>query len=591
MDSNTTATTTPVTESPDHHQVQIDDDNNNILPLYEADRKEGSFQDNLEKTESPVQNGIATEEEAQAFDGKLTFDNFFERYRNWIRIGSWLIFTGFLIAAFVLQVPKGYNQENLILGLIYAWTTLYFFFCFVPTTIITKPWNRFWYIVSRPVMKLSLKWRKLLYCFFTVCVIIITIFSLPVDPTSGSTRVRKLIALFGMLVFLFFVWASSNNRKSIPWLTVSSGMLLQFLLALFVFKSSVGYDIFNWASTFASAYLGFNKNGLAFVFDEDIAQLGMFIISVVPAVIFFCSTVYILFYIGTLQWIIKKAAVFFMVLLGTSGAESIVAVASPFIGQGESALLIRPFVPYMTKSELHQVMTSGFATISGSVLYAYMQMGVPGSALLTACIMSIPCSLAISKLRYPETEESLTTGRVTIPPRTEHEANVLHAAGNGAAIGLKIGGLIVGNIISLLALLAAVDAGLTWIGNFITIQNLTLELVTGYILVPVAWLMGIEDADLVTAGRLLATKLWANEFVAYNALTTTYKGTIADRTVTIITYALCGFANLSSIGIQISVLGALAPERTGEISRLAVSAMICGALCTCLSASMAGMLL
>jgi CNT family concentrative nucleoside transporter len=263
-------------------------------------------------------------------------------------------------------------------------------------------------------------------------------------------------------------------------------MLLQFLLALFVFRSSVGYDIFNWASTFASSYLGFNKAGMTFVFSADIANMGMFIISVVPAVIFFCATVYVLFYIGTLQWIIKKAAVFFMVILGTSGAESIVAVASPFIGQGESALLIRPFVPYMTKSELHQVMTSGFATISGSVLYAYIQMGVPGSALLTACIMSIPCSLAISKIRYPETEESLTTGRVTIPPRTEVEANILHAAGNGAAIGLKIGGLICGNIISLLSLLAAVDAGLTWVGKFITIEALTLELVTGYILVPVS---------------------------------------------------------------------------------------------------------
>ncbi|KAG2177551.1 hypothetical protein INT44_008063 [Umbelopsis vinacea] len=590
MDSRHTLDTpmdAPSAPGSPHHEVHIDDD----IPVYSEDKKESAFDERLEKNESPIPVGAATDEETQAFDGKLTFDNFFERYRNWVRLATWLIFTGFLIAALVLQVPKGYSQENLILGLIYAWVTLYFFFCIVPTTIVTKPWNRFWSTVSRPIMRMPLLWRKLGYCFFTFAVIVITIFSLPDNPANGSTRVRKLIALFGMLVFITLVWLSSNNRRAVPWFTVASGMLLQFLLALFVFKTSVGFDIFNWMSTFASAYLGFNKNGLAFVFSEDVANLGMFIVSVVPAVIFFCATVYILFYIGALQWIIKKAAVFFMVILGTSGAESIVAVASPFIGQGESALLIRPFIPYMTKSELHQVMTSGFSTISGSVLYAYMQMGVPGSALLTACIMSIPCSLAISKIRYPETEESLTTGRVTIPPRTEHEANVLHAAGNGAAIGLKIGGLICANIISLLALLAAVDAGLTWVGNFITIQNLTLELVTGYILVPVAWLMGIEDADLVTAGRLLATKLWANEFVAYNDLTTTYKGVITDRTVTIITYALCGFANLSSIGIQISVLGALAPERTGEISRLAVSAMLCGALCTCLSASMAGMLL
>lgn len=580
----------------DHHEVQIDHepttyvedekkDRSSFNEGYEA-KNETASEHHIPQTEN--EKNVYVEEDEQATSG---VSGFLDRHRTWVRIISWVIFTGFFIAAMVLQVPKGYSQENLVLGLIYAWTTLYFFFCFVPTTVVTTPWNKFWYIVSRPVMKLSSKLRKLLYAFFVFAVIVITIFSLP--ESADSTRVRRLIALFGMVVFLFLVFCTSNNRKAVPWFTVASGMLLQFLLALFVFRSSVGYDIFNWASTFANTYLGFNKAGLAFVFSADIANLGMFIVSVVPAVIFFCSTVYILFYIGTLQWIIKKAAVFFMVILGTSGAESIVAVASPFIGQGESALLIRPFIPYMTKSELHQVMTSGFATISGSVLYAYMKMGVPGSALLTACIMSIPCSLAISKMRYPETEESLTKGRVTIPPRTEHEANVLHAAGNGAAIGLKIGGLIVANIISLLSLLAAVDAGLTWIGRFVDIIDppLTLELVTGYIFVPVAWLMGVENSDLVSVGQLLATKLWANEFVAYNNLTTIFKGKITERSVTIVTYALCGFANLSSIGIQISVLGALAPERTGEISRLAVSAMICGALCTCLSASMAGMLL
>lgn len=256
-------------------------------------------------------------------------------------------------------------------------------------------------------------------------------------------------------------------------------------------------------------------------------------------------------------------------------------------------MLIRPFLPHMTTAELHQVMTSGFATISGSVLYGYMAMGVSGEALLTSCIMSIPCSLAVSKLRYPETGEPLTSKAVIIPPRdaTERSSNVLHALGNGAAVGLQVVLSMFANLIALLSLLYAVNAGLTWLGNFLTIQNLTLQLITGYIFVPVAWLIGAENKDLVAVGQLMATKIWANEFVAYQQMTTTYAGTLSSRSVLVATYALCGFANIGSVGMQIAVLGTMAPNRTAEISKLAVSAMICGAFSTWISASVAGMLL
>ncbi|KAG0165936.1 hypothetical protein DFQ28_008234 [Apophysomyces sp. BC1034] len=514
------------------------------------------------------------------------FSVLYDRHRKWFHLAMWLIFTGFLAAAYALQVPKGYDSENLILGLIYAWFSLYIFFCHVPTTIVTKPWAIGLRVVSAPLRLVSSRVRSILYCAFTIAVIVVTVFCLPESP--DSTRIQRLIALFGVLIFLASVFACSNNHRAVNWNTVSGGVLLQFLLALFVFRTSVGQSIFSWASAFARGYLSKAYYGTAFVFGDAVANSGTFAVSVFPTVIFFAATVQVLYYLNSLQWLLAKCAVVFKALLGVSGAESVVAVASPFLGQGENALLVKPFLPHMTNAELHQVMTSGFATISGAVLYGYISMGISPEALLTSCIMSIPCSLAISKLRYPETKIPMTAHEVKVPPSDEKASNLLHAAGNGAAIGMNIALLICANLISLLALLYAVNAGLTWIGNFLNIQNLTLQLITGYIFVPVAWLMGVPNNDLVTVGQLLATKIWANEFVAYQDM---MKLVLPERTRMIATYALCGFANLGSVGMQIGVLGTLAPKRAGDISRLAVSAMMCGAISTWVSAAVAGMLI
>ncbi|KAG1050729.1 hypothetical protein G6F43_007018 [Rhizopus delemar] len=513
---------------------------------------------------------------------------FYRRYIMFFHLAYFVIFTGFLAAAYALQVPKGYNQENLILGLIYAFVVLKIIFNYIPTTIITKPWMYCVRAVGKPIMKIPKTYRTIAYGFLVLCVIVATVFGLPEKPES--TRLQRLVALFGMVVFLAILYITSRNRRAINWNTVFSGMLLQFILALFVFRCTVGHDIFQWASTFAQGYLEKASNGTSFVFGETVANSGIFAVSVFPTIIFFAATVQVLYYINALQWLLKKCAVFFMSILQVSGAESIVAVASPFLGQGENALLIKPFLPYLTCSEMHQVMCSGFATISGSVLYGYIAMGVSGEALLTSCIMSIPCSLAVSKMRMPEVDEPLTANTISVPPNDDRPSNILHAAGIGATTGINIVLLMIANLISLLALLYAVNAGLTWIGNFITIENLTLQLITGYIFVPVAWLIGIENKDVVTVGQIMATKIWANEFVAYQALITTYKGILSERSILITTYALCGFANLGSVGMQIGILSTLAPKRSGEIAQLAVSAMLCGAACTFISAAIAGML-
>lgn len=270
-------------------------------------------------------------------------------------------------------------------------------------------------------------------------------------------------------------------------------------------------DIFAFVSELARDLLGFADKGTSFLTAPTVVATRYFIVSVLPAIIFFVALIQLLYYFRILQWVIGKFAVFFFWSMRVSGAEAVVAAASPFIGQGESAILVKPFVAYLTQAELHQVMCSGFATIAGSVLVAYISLGVNGQALISSCIMSIPASLAISKLRCPETEETLTSGRVVVPDNEEHRAaNALHAFANGAWLGLKIAGMILANLLCIIALLGLVDGLLTWWGRYLNINNppLTVELIVGYICYPIAFLLGVpRNGDLLKVGKLIGIKL------------------------------------------------------------------------------------
>jgi CNT family concentrative nucleoside transporter len=264
--------------------------------------------------------------------------------------------------------------------------------------------------------------------------------------------------------------------------------------------------------------------------------------------------------------------------------------------------LIKPFVAHLTKAEIHQVMTSGFATIAGSVLVAYIGMGINPQALISSCVMSIPASLAISKLRYPEEEETLTAGRVVIPDDDEHKAaNALHAFANGAWLGLKIAGMIVTTLLCIIALLALIDGFLTWWGHYINLDgdyDLTLELVLGYLCFPIAWLIGVgnDKKELLLVGRLIGVKVIANEFVAFSKLQAQDNPespyhTLSPRARLIATYAVCGFGNIGSLGTQIGVLSQISPGRSGDVSRLALSSLISGIISTLTSASVAGLVI
>ncbi|TFY57045.1 hypothetical protein EVJ58_g7273 [Rhodofomes roseus] len=387
----------------------------------------------------------------------------------------------------------------------------------------------------------------------------------------------------------------ADRRPDVHWRpTVIVGLFIQQAIAMFVLKSDAGFKIFHWIATAASDFLAQSQAGAAFFFNADVVSQGFFFVNTLSAVIFFIAFVQMMYYLGVMQWLIKGFAWVFFKLLNVSGAEAVIASASPFVGQGESACLVRPYVDLMTPSELHLTMTSGFSTISGSVLTAYINLGVPPQNLITASVMSIPASIAISKIRIPEVDEPVTRGRVVVDQGVEKNppANALHAFSRGAWFGLMVAGQILANVLTVVSLVSLVNGLLTWIGKGFGIHALTLQLILRYIFYPVTFFVGVPRNEILRVAELLATKLVENEFVGYTDLKAIMASDnpLSERSFTIASYCLCGFANLSSLGIQIGVLSALAPSQAKVIAKIAPSAMICGFISTLQAAGIAGML-
>ncbi|OAA63094.1 sodium/nucleoside cotransporter [Cordyceps fumosorosea ARSEF 2679] len=502
-----------------------------------------------------------------------------------------LLFTGWWIASLILHR----NDKNWIIPfLVWLCVTLRIVFWHVPSRYVSNAIRGGWKHSAVVVYnRIPAKLRTPAGAFVTVSAMLVG--SFVTEESVNNTRANRAISLLGMAIILFCFWLTSNNRRKVNWRTVIGGMLAQYIIGLFVLRTGAGYSIFRFIADRAGDLLGFAKDGVAFLTDPATAAKPWFFIGVIPAIIFFISLVQVLYYIGFLQWFIKKFATFVFWALGVSGAEAVVAAATPFIGQGESAMLVRPFVPHMTNAEIHQILTCGFATISGSVLVGYIGLGLNKEALVSSCIMSIPASLAISKLRYPETEETLTAGRVVIPDDDEHKAeNFLHAFANGAWLGIKIGGTIVASLLCIIAVVGLINGLLTWWGHYLNINDpkLTLQTILGYILFPVAFLLGVPQNkyELLSVSRLIAEKIITNEYNAFNALVNDAQyAALTPRSQLIATYALCGFGNIGSLGIQIGILSQLAPARAGDVSRLAFSALVSGVFSTLTSAAVAGL--
>ncbi|KAI5968853.1 hypothetical protein CANMA_002027 [Candida margitis] len=422
--------------------------------------------------------------------------------------------------------------------------------------------------------------------------------------TDFSKRPDRAVSFFGCLVAVFGLFVTSKNPTKIQWNTVIGGFLMQYIVALFVLRTKCGFDVFNFISTLARELLGFAKDGVAFLTDQEIANKSWFFFTVLPSVAFFVAFVHIWYYFGVIQWGIRKFAFFFFWSLRVSGAEAMTAAASPFIGIGESAILIKDLMPYLTKAELHQVMTSGFSTISGAVLVGYIGLGLNPQALVSSCVMSIPASLAVSKLRYPETDIPVSNGQIIITDNQKannNEAeedkdkpqNVLQAFSNGATLGLKIAGTMMIQCMCIIALVALCNGILTWFGNYWNIHELTLELMLSYLFYPIGFLLGTPRNEILLVTKLIAYKFVQNEYVAYNLLINEAPyNQLSPRGTLIATYACCGFANLGSLGITLGVLNTLTNNsRAKDISQSIMSALFCGGIATLTSAAISGMVL
>ncbi|PPQ98427.1 hypothetical protein CVT24_004106 [Panaeolus cyanescens] len=520
--------------------------------------------------------------------------SFAKKYRHFILAGLAAVILGWWISATVLKATR----HRWIPQTVIAWAFLLIIaFRYIPNSVVTRPVEAVWVpCVATPWNKLSYRARLAVGWLCLLGIVFGSAFGFPLEP--GTAYGDRAINVLGLFLFQVGFWLTSKNRSIVPWHTIIVGLFMQQVIALFVLKTGAGFSIFKWIAYLAADFLAQGLEGAAFFFDKETVQTKhWFFVNTLSTIIFFIAFVQMLYYLGVMQWVIEKFAWLFHKLMDVSGAEAVVAAASPFIGQGESACLVRPYVDLMTESELHLSMTSGFSTIAGSVLGAYIFLGVPPENLVTASVMSIPASISISKMRSPETEEPVTRGRVTVDrgivDKSKEPVNALHAFGQGAVFGLIVAGQILTNVLTVVSLVAAINGTLTWVGKGFGIPALTLQLIIGYIFYPITFLLGVPRREILPVARFFATKLVANEFVAYQALQDLMKtdAALSFRAYTICSYGLCGFANLGSLGIQIGVLGALAPSRQKVIARIAVSAMICGFLSTLQAAGIIGMLI
>ena len=404
----------------------------------------------------------------------------------------------------------------------------------------------------------------------------------------------SLLGILGLFTLLSIALLISENRSAINIKTVSYGLIFQLIFALFILKTPFGAPIFSFLDKSINILIGFSSSGSDFLFKSYIDGVGFhpglinFAFSTLPTIIFFSSLVAVLYHFGILQTIIKFIARRMQLTLGTSGSETLSVAGNIFLGQTESPLMVRPFVSKMTKSELMAVMTGGFATVSGGVLAIYVSWltnieGIAGH-LLAASVMSAPAALVVAKIIYPETDESQTMGDVNVNIE-QTNINAMEALSNGATDGLKLAANIAAMLIAFISFVAMIN-------YFLSFGGTSMEEIFGIIFRPLAWTMGVPWNEAQLVGMLMGKKIVLTELVAYGDLQNLIRdGMISERSAIISTYALCGFSNFASIGIQLGGIGAMAPERKKDLAKLVTKAMFGGAIASWLTATIAGLLL
>ena len=401
------------------------------------------------------------------------------------------------------------------------------------------------------------------------------------------------MGILGVIVLLGIAFAMSNNRSAISWKLVIWGLSLQFIFAIIILKSPIGIPFFSTIDIFIKNLLSFSDAGSDFLFksfSNNIVEgpLMNFAFRILPTLIFFSSLITVLYHLGVMQFLVKNTARIMQKTMGTSGSETLCISGNIFVGQTEAPLLVQPFVSTMTNSELTAVMIGGFATVAGGVMAMYVSMlgDVPGIAghLLAASIMSAPAALVVAKIIYPETEESKTKGDLVISIENNDD-NVMEALSRGATNGMKLAANVAAMLIAFVAMIAMINA-------LLGIFGFSLEQILGLIFSPLAWTMGVPWNEANLVGSLMGKKLVLTELIAYGDLSSLISNNLlSERSAIISSYALCGFANFASIGIQLGGIGGIAPERRKDISKLGVKTMFGGALASWLTATIAGILI
>ena len=412
---------------------------------------------------------------------------------------------------------------------------------------------------------------------------------------------ENFAAILGLFVFVGIAFAFSTNRKAVNWKTVAWAFGLQVIFAVLILKTSVGIAIFDKLNDVVLKILAFQQAGAEMVFGNlaKADSLGyIFAFQVLPTIIFFSALISLLYYLGIMQKVVYVFAIIIGKTCKLSGAESLSAAANIFVGQTEAPLLIKPYVSKMTKSELMCVMTGGMATVAGGVMMAYVSMlkdTVPGIAghLIAASLMGAPAGVMFSKILVPETETPATSGNLKIGYK-DPSANVLEAVSNGTTTGVSLAINVAGMLIAFTSLIALCNGALEWLTGLFLSKAITIQQLFAYVFYPLTFLMGVTPDEIMTASQLIGEKTVLNEFIAYADFANILNAHTIEltvRTKVILSYALCGFANLSSIGIQIGGIGSLAPERRGDLSRLGFRALLAGLFSSCTRAILAGLLI
>lgn len=399
------------------------------------------------------------------------------------------------------------------------------------------------------------------------------------------------ISLLGIFVLFFIAYLSSTQRSAINWRTVGLALLLQFSLGGIVLYLPAGVAMLSAISNAVTSVLGNAQDGIAFVFGPIGAfEMGfIFAFHVLPVIVFFSALVSVLYYLGIMGWIIRVIGGALQRLLRTSKAESMSATANIFVGQTEAPLVVKPYIPSMTRSELFAVMVGGMATVAGSVLAGYVLLGVELRYLLAASFMAAPGGFLMAKMMIPETEE-LKEDESEINLQFDQHVNVIDAAAAGASSGMGLALNVGAMVLAFVGLIALLNAILAWAGGLVGFDTLSLQLLLGYAFQPLAFMLGIPWEETNLAGSLIGQKLVFNEFVAFVAFTE-QSASLSAHTQAVVTFALCGFANFSSIGIMLGGLGTMAPTRRGDIAELGVRAVIAGFLANLMSGAIASFFL